>query len=66
MISDKLRGDTDKQDIDNFEKIGKQILSSINGKYIIDKYGMQSGVEFGRKLHEERVKFYNENFNKQK
>ena len=66
VISDKLRGDTDKQDIDNFEKIGKQILSSINGKYIIDKYGMQSGVEFGRKLHEERVKFYNENFNKQK
>lgn len=40
-----------------FEKIGKQCLSNINGEYIRQKYPNISGEEFGKRLHEERVKW---------
>ena len=40
-----------------FVDIGKKLLSEINGEFINKKYSIQSGIEFGNKLHEERVKF---------
>lgn len=39
----------------NFEKIGKQMLEEINGEYIKKKYKIEPGIEFGKKLHQERV-----------
>ena len=40
-----------------FVDIGKKLLSEINGDFIKEKYSIQRGIEFGNKLHEERVKF---------
>ena len=58
VISDKTSGgrDSDKDDL-NFEEIGKKCLNEINGEYIQNKYGLQPGIEFGNKLHEERIKW---------
>lgn len=40
-----------------FLELGKKLLSEIDGKYIKDKYNIESGIEFGNKLHEERVQW---------
>ncbi len=40
-----------------FERIGKRCLSEIDGEFIKQKYNLEEGVEFGRKLHEERIKW---------
>ena len=40
-----------------FLDIGNRVLNEINGKYIKQKYNTESGIEFGKKLHEERVKY---------
>ena len=40
-----------------FVDIGKKLLLEINGDYIKKKYNIQSGIELGNKLHEERVKW---------
>ena len=38
-----------------FLEVGKKLLSEIDGNYIKEKYNIESGVEFGNRLHEERV-----------
>lgn len=45
----------------NFYTIGTKMLKAIDGDYIIDKYKLKPGIEFGKKLHEERVKWLKEN-----
>ena len=40
-----------------FLKLGKKLLDEIDGEYINKKYNIKSGIEFGNKLHEERVKW---------
>ncbi len=40
-----------------FERIGKECLNKINGNYIKKKYPNITEKEFGKKLHEERVKW---------
>jgi len=67
VISDKTSGgrEADKEDI-NFELVGKQCLSEINGEYIKNKYGLEQGVEFGNKLHEERIKWMQSYMSKEK
>ena len=40
-----------------FLEIGNKLLNDINGEYIKEKYNIKSGIEFGKKLHEERVKY---------
>ncbi|MBQ2916753.1 MAG: hypothetical protein IJE59_01010 [Clostridia bacterium] len=40
-----------------FLEIGNKLLDEIDGKYIKEKYNIESGIEFGNKLHEERVRF---------
>ena len=40
-----------------FLEIGNKLLSEIDGNYIKEKYNIENGVEFGNKLHEERVRF---------
>ena len=61
VICDKTSGGrpNNKEDI-NFENIGKKCLNEINGEYIQNKYGLNSGIEFGNKLHEERIKWMKE------
>lgn len=61
VICDKTSGGrpNNKKDI-NFENIGKKCLNEINGEYIQNKYGLHSGIEFGNKLHEERIKWMKE------
>lgn len=56
VISDKTSGGRNYNEEEiQFEKIGKQCLKEIDGKYIQNKYGLKSGIEFGNKLHEERI-----------
>ena len=40
-----------------FLELGNRLLSEIDGDYIKKKYNVESGVEFGNILHQERVKF---------
>ncbi len=40
-----------------FLDIGNRVLNKINGNYIKQKYTIENGIEFGNKLHEERVKY---------
>ena len=40
-----------------FLEIGNKLMAKINGNYIKEKYNIESGVEFGNRLHEERVEF---------
>ena len=40
-----------------FLEIGNKMLTEINGEYIKQKYNIESGIKFGKKLHEERVKW---------
>lgn len=45
----------------NFHDIGKKMLEEINGDYIIEKYNLKPDMEFGKKLHEERIKWFKNN-----
>ncbi len=44
-----------------FLEIGNRLLSEIDGEYIKEKYNIESGVEFGNRLHEKRVGWIKEN-----
>jgi len=39
-----------------FLEIGNKLLSEVNGEYIKQKYNIENGIEFGNKLHQERVR----------
>lgn len=41
----------------DFDKIGKECISTINGKYIIQKYGLMDGIKMKEKLRGERIAF---------
>ena len=57
VYSDKLSSrNIDSGSID-FESIGKKCLEEINGKYIKNKYNLDEGIEFGNKLHQERIEW---------
>jgi len=61
VICDKTSGGrpSSKDDI-SFQYIGKKCLNEIDGEYIQKKYGLKPGIEFGNKLHEERIVWMNE------
>lgn len=40
-----------------FLELGNKLLSEIDGKYVKEKYNIESGIEFGNRLHQERVKY---------
>lgn len=44
-----------------FLNIGNEILKKIDGNYIKEKYDIENGIEFGNKLHQERV-YYIKNY----
>ncbi len=52
---------SDSKNNKDFEKIGRICLEEINGEYIKQKYGLKEGIEFGQKLHEERVIWLKQN-----
>lgn len=57
VYSDKLSSrNVDSGSID-FETIGKKCLEKINGKYIKNKYHLDEGIEFGNRLHQERIEW---------
>ena len=58
VISDKISGGrpTNIDEI-NFVKLGRKCLDEVNGEYIINRFGLKSGPQFGNKLHEERIKW---------
>lgn len=57
VYSDKLSSrNIDSGSID-FESIGKECLKTINGQYIKDKYNIKEDIEFGNKLHQERIEW---------
>lgn len=41
----------------SFLEISYKVLNEINGEYIKNKYNIKNGIEFGQKLHEERVRY---------
>lgn len=45
----------------NFSTIGKKMLKTIDGDYIQEQFGIKPGIELGKKLHEERVKWLKNN-----
>lgn len=61
VTSDKTSGDRNNNANEiNFEKIGKECINKINGEYIQNKYKLKPGIQFGNKLHEERIKWMKE------
>ena len=56
VICDKTSGGrpSSKDDI-SFQYIGKKCLNEINGEFVRSKYNLEPGIEFGNKLHEERI-----------
>lgn len=48
----------------NFCKVGHKVLKAIDGDYIQNKYKLTPGIEFGKRLHAERVKWLKNNINK--
>ena len=67
VICDKTSGGrtANKEEI-NFESIGTLCLKEINGEYIKNKYGLNPGIQFGNKLHEERIKWLTQYLNNNK
>ena len=47
----------DNKDAIDFAKIGKRCLTEIDGDFIKQKYDIAEGIQFGNKLHDERVKW---------
>ena len=58
VICDKTSGGrpSSKDDI-SFQYIGKKCLNEVDGEYIKNKYGLNPGIQFGNKLHEERIRW---------
>ena len=66
VYCDRCRSfEAEKEDIIDkqydFTTIGRKMIKAINGEYIQEKYGIKPGIEFGHKLHEERVKWLKNN-----
>lgn len=59
VYADRYRGEGSivSKDEYNFQKIGEEMISEIDGKYIEKKYRIKPGIEFGRKLREERIRW---------
>ena len=56
VISDRTRDckDSNLENI-NFDKIGNECLTSINGENIEKKYNLKPGKKLGERLHQERI-----------
>lgn len=41
----------------DFVALGKKMIKQVNGKLISDTYNLKPGIEFGKKLHQERIEW---------
>lgn len=57
VYSDKLSSRNVYSGSIDFETIGKECLEAVNGNLIKKKYNIQEGIEFGNKLHQERIEW---------
>lgn len=67
VYSDRARhGEENIEDEEyNFTILGNKMICEVDGNYIKEKYkNIDLSKEFGRKLHEERVKWMKEEVNK--
>ncbi len=65
VTADKYRNnETTKENLE-FVHIAKQCITQINGEYLKQKYNIKDGVEFGKRLHQERVSWMKEKISKQ-
>ena len=58
VYCDRCRNITEDYVVDeslDFLTRGKKMFKEIDGKYIYQKYGLNPGIEFGKKMHQERV-----------
>lgn len=58
VLADKCTRNYKENDV-QFEEIGQKCINTINGEFIKQKYNIQEGKEFARRLHEERCKWLN-------
>ena len=57
VYADKLSSrNVDSGSID-FETIGRECLEAANGEFVKNKYNIKEGIEFGNKLHQERIEW---------
>ena len=47
------RGINDK--VIKFANLGNEIMNEINGDFIKEKFGIEDGVKFKQKMHEQRI-----------
>ena len=40
-----------------FAKLGKRVMTEINGDFIKEKFGIEEGIKLKQKLHEQRIEF---------
>lgn len=63
VISDRygtINKDNEENKENEFNRIGKQCLEQINGRYIKEKYNIKEGIKIKEKLHQERIKWLKE------
>lgn len=60
---DKANNNTIEEKQYQFKEIGNRCLKEVTAKELIKKYGLKEGINLGNKLHEERIKWLNENYN---
>ena len=56
VMCDKYRNGKYPEDI-VFDKIGKECIKEINGRYIMEKYDLKEGIRIKEKLHQERINY---------
>lgn len=56
VLCDRLSSNTENQNDVDFDKIGKIIISEINGEYIKEKFNLKEGIVIKEKIREERIK----------
>lgn len=61
VICDRWRNEDMPEDI-IFDKIGKECISKINGKYIEEKYKIKNREKVGELLRQERIKWIKEHY----
>lgn len=57
VYSDKLSSRTIDAGSIDFESVGKRCLEAVDGKCIKEKYNLAEGLDFGNKLHQERIEW---------
>lgn len=63
VYSDKWR-EEENPPIVSFDIVGNKCIQEVDGKYVMQKYCLKSGLKLKEKLHEERVEWIKNNYKK--